>query len=195
MSNKKRGTLVLYSGSSGVGKGTIMAELLKRDPSIRLSVSNTTRSPREGEIDGVHYNFVTKEQFKKLIDEDGYLEYAQYCDNYYGTPKKQVEDLLNEGYNVFLEIEVQGALQIMAKYPDVLSIFILPTSIESLNRRLHRRGTESEETINERLAQAQRELTYKDRYKYNVVNDDLDAAVDEVLDILHKEASNNLNLS
>ncbi|MCD8025959.1 MAG: guanylate kinase [Clostridiales bacterium] len=195
MSNKKRGTFVLYSGSSGVGKGTIMAELLKRDPSIRLSVSNTTRSPREGEIDGVHYNFVTKEQFKKLIDEDGYLEYAQYCDNYYGTPKKQVEDLLNEGYNVFLEIEVQGALQIMAKYPDVLSIFILPTSIESLNRRLHRRGTESEETINERLAQAQRELTYKDRYKYNVVNDDLDAAVNEVLDILHKEASNNLNLS
>ena len=129
MSSKKRGILVLYTGSSGVGKGTIMAELLKRDPSIRLSVSNTTRDPREGEIDGVHYNFVTKEQFEELIDSNGYLEYAKYCDNYYGTPKKQVEDLLDEGYNVFLEIEVQGGLQILEKYPDVLSIFILPPSM------------------------------------------------------------------
>ncbi|MCQ2514669.1 MAG: guanylate kinase [Ruminococcus sp.] len=186
MSEKKRGVLVLYTGSSGVGKGTIMQELLKNDSSIRLSVSNTTRNPREGEIDGVHYNFVTKEQFTALIDEDGYLEYAQYCDNYYGTPKKQVEDMLNQGYNVFLEIEVQGGLQIMEKYPDVLSIFILPPSMESLERRLRRRGTEDEETIQKRLEAAKYEIGFKDKYKYNVVNGELDVAVNEVLDILHR---------
>ncbi len=186
--NSKKGKLVLYTGSSGVGKGTIMAELLKRNPNIRLSVSNTTRKPREGEIDGVHYNFVTKQQFENLIKENGFLEYAQYCDNYYGTPKKQVEDLLSQGYDVFLEIEVQGGLQILEKYPDVLSIFILPTSIDSLSRRLHRRGTEDEETINKRLAEAEREMSFKDRYKYNVVNDDLDTAVNEILEILEKES-------
>uniref|UniRef100_UPI00386AD127 guanylate kinase n=1 Tax=Ruminococcus sp. TaxID=41978 RepID=UPI00386AD127 len=162
--------------------------LLKRNPNIRLSVSNTTRKPREGEIDGVHYNFVTKQQFENLIKENGFLEYAQYCDNYYGTPKKQVEDLLSQGYDVFLEIEVQGGLQILEKYPDVLSIFILPTSIDSLSRRLHRRGTEDEETINKRLAEAEREMSFKDRYKYNVVNDDLDTAVNEILEILEKES-------
>lgn len=186
--NSKKGKLVLYTGSSGVGKGTIMAELLKRNPNIRLSVSNTTRKPREGEIDGVHYNFVSKQQFENLIKENGFLEYAQYCDNYYGTPKKQVEDLLSQGYDVFLEIEVQGGLQILEKYPDVLSIFILPTSIDSLSRRLHRRGTEDEETINKRLAEAEREMSFKDRYKYNVVNDDLDTAVNEILEILEKES-------
>lgn len=187
MSSKKRGILVLYTGSSGVGKGTIMAELLKRDPSIRLSVSNTTRDPREGEIDGVHYNFVTKEQFEELIDSNGYLEYAKYCDNYYGTPKKQVEDLLDEGYNVFLEIEVQGGLQILEKYPDVLSIFILPPSMEVLEKRLRNRGTEKEEVILKRLDEAKNEIGFKDRYRFNVVNGELETAVDEVLEILHNE--------
>ena len=190
MSNK-RGTLVLYTGSSGVGKGTLMERLLEADKSIRLSVSNTTRKPRKGEIDGVHYNFVTEDEFVDLINKDGYLEYAKYCENYYGTPKKQVYDLLDEGYNVFLEIEVQGGLQVMEKYPDILSIFILPPSMESLERRLRRRGTEDEETIQMRLAQAKEEMQYKDRYKYNVVNGDLDVAVNEILDILHKEIGNN----
>lgn len=186
MSNK-RGTLVLYTGSSGVGKGTLMERLLAADKSIRLSVSNTTRKPREGEIDGVHYNFVTEDEFVDLINKDGYLEYAKYCENYYGTPKQQVDDLLDAGYNVFLEIEVQGGLQVMKKYPDILSIFILPPSMDSLERRLRRRGTEDEETIQKRLATAKEEMKYKNRYKYNVVNGDLDVAVDEILDILHKE--------
>ena len=190
MNNNKRGILVLYTGSSGVGKGTIMSELLKRDENIRLSVSNTTRAPREGEIDGVHYNFVTKEQFEKLIDEDGYLEYAKYCENYYGTPKKPVEDMLSQGYNVFLEIEVQGGLQIMEKYPDVLSIFILPPSMDVLEKRLRGRGTEKEDVIQKRLAEAKNEITFKDKYKYNVVNGDLETAVDEILDILRNEVSN-----
>lgn len=184
MNSKKRGMLVLYTGSSGVGKGTIMQELLKRDKNIRLSVSNTTRSPRKGEIDGVHYNFVTKEQFESLIKKDGYLEYAQYCGNYYGTPKQQVEDLLNQGYDVFLEIEVCGGLQIMEKYPDVLSIFVLPPSIDTLEKRLRKRNTENEETILERLGQAKREIGFKDKYKYAVVNDKLEDAVDEIINII-----------
>lgn len=189
MNSKKRGMLVLYTGSSGVGKGTIMQELLKRDSNIRLSVSNTTRPPREGELDGVHYNFVTKEQFESLIKKDGYLEYAEYCGNYYGTPKQQVEDLLNQGYDVFLEIEVCGGLQIMEKYPDVLSIFVLPPSMDTLEKRLRDRNTEDEETILERLGQAKREIGCKDKYKYVVVNDNLDDAVDEILDILKKAKS------
>lgn len=189
--DNKRGTLVLYTGSSGVGKGTLMERLLDADKSIRLSVSNTTRKPRKGEIDGVHYNFVTEKEFVDLINKDGYLEYARYCENYYGTPKKQVDDLLDKGYNVFLEIEVQGGLQIMEKYPDILSIFILPPSMESLERRLRRRGTEDEETIHKRLEAAKEEMQYKDKYKYNVVNGDLDVAVNEILDILHKEIESN----
>ena len=189
MNSKKRGMLVLYTGSSGVGKGTIMQELLKRDKNIRLSVSNTTRPPREGEIDGVHYNIVTKEQFESLIRKDGYLEYAEYCGNYYGTPKQQVEDLLNQGYDVFLEIEVCGGLQIMEKYPDVLSIFVLPPSMDTLEKRLRDRNTEDEETILERLGQAKREIGCKDKYKYVVVNDKLEDAVDEILDIVKKAKS------
>ena len=189
MNSKKRGMLVLYTGSSGVGKGTIMQELLKRDKNIRLSVSNTTRPPREGEIDGVHYNFVTKEQFESLIRKDGYLEYAEYCGNYYGTPKQQVEDMLNQGYDVFLEIEVCGGLQIMEKYPDILSIFVLPPSMDTLEKRLRDRNTEDEETILERLGQAKREIGCKDKYRYVVVNDKLDDAVDEILDILKKAKS------
>ncbi len=185
MSDLKRGKLVLYTGSSGVGKGTILAEILKRDSNIRLSVSNTTREKRVGEIDGVHYNFVSKEQFEQIIAENGFLEYAQYCDNYYGTPKKGVEDMLNDGYTVVLEIEVQGGVQIMEKYPDILSIFICPPSIDVLEKRLRNRGTEDEQTIQMRLAAAKNELNYKSKYQFNVVNDDLNTAVDEVLNIIH----------
>ena len=179
---------MLYTGSSGVGKGTILEELKKRDPNIKVSISNTTRNKRNGEIDGVHYNFVTREQFEKLIKENGYLEYAEYCDNYYGTPKKAVEDMLDDGYTVILEIEVQGGLQIMKKHPDVLSIFILPPSMDVLEKRLRSRGTEDEETIQKRLEQAKNEITFKDKYRYNVVNAELDKAVEQVLDIIHKNS-------
>ena len=176
--------MVLYTGCSGVGKGTIMKELLRRDDSIRLSVSNTTRKPREGEIDGVHYNFVTRDEFIAAADDDGYIESAVYCDNYYGTPRKQVEELLEQGFDVFLEIEVQGGIQVMEKYPGVLSIFIMPPSMEELERRLRGRGTEDEETIELRMKQAVKELEAAPRYKYLVVNDVVDRAVDEVLGIL-----------
>ena len=183
--------MVLYTGCSGVGKGTIMKELLRLDDSIRLSVSNTTRNPRENEIDGVHYNFVTREEFLAAADDDGYIESAEYCDNLYGTPRKQVEDMLDQGYDVFLEIEVKGGIQVMEKYPDILSIFILPPSMEELERRLRGRGTEDEETIARRMAKAVRELEEAPRYKYRVVNDVVGRAAGEVLKIL-KEYKNSI---
>lgn len=184
--NRNKGFLVLYTGCSGVGKGTIMKRLLERDPLIRLSVSNTTRDPREGEINGVHYHFVSREAFLALADADGYIEYAEYCDNLYGTPKRQVEEMLEQGYHVFLEIEVQGGLQVMERYPDVLSIFILPPSMEELESRLRGRGTETEDVIQKRLREAENELAVAEKYQYRVVNDDLDRAVEEVLAILRR---------
>ncbi len=182
--SEKMGRLVLYSGCSGVGKGTILKELMKRDDSIKLSVSNTTRAPRPDEVDGVDYNFVTKEEFEKVIEEDGYLEYAKYCDNYYGTPIDQVNDMLTQGYNVVLEIEVKGGLQVMENFPDILSIFIVPPSMEVLEERLRGRGTEDESAIKKRLKEVEHEIKYKDRYKHIVVNDKLEDAVDEIYDII-----------
>ncbi len=185
--NSKRGRLVLYSGCSGVGKGTILRQLMERDPNIRLSVSNTTRAPREGEIDGVHYNFVTRDQFLELARRNGYYEYAEYCGNLYGTPCAPVEEMLENGNDVFLEIEVQGGLQIMERFPEVLSIFVLPPSLEELGHRLRGRGTETEEVVQKRLAEAENELKIAPRYKYNVVNDRLEDAVEDILSILHNE--------
>lgn len=185
MSN--RGLLVVYSGFSGVGKGTVMKEMLKREESFRLSVSATTREPRPGEVDGREYYFLTKEKFLEMIEKDEFLEYAQYADNYYGTPKKAVEDMLNEGYNVFLEIEVQGGLQIMEKCPDCLSIFIVPPSLEVLEQRLRGRGTETEEVIEKRMKAALVEQEYTSRYDFVVENDIVEKTVDDIINIVKKE--------
>ncbi len=179
----KKGKLVVYTGYSGVGKGTIMKELLKRGD-IRLSVSCTTRAPREGEIDGVNYYFVSKEKFEQMIAEDSFLEYAQYCDNYYGTPEEPINRMLDQGYNVFLEIEVQGGMQVMKKRPDCLSIFIIPPSFEELERRLRGRNTEDEETIQKRLCAVEEEKKYIDKYAHTVLNDDVSRAVEEIVSIL-----------
>ncbi|MGN0462342.1 MAG: guanylate kinase [Ruminococcus sp.] len=185
MSN--RGLLVVYSGFSGVGKGTVMKEMLKREETFKLSVSATTREPRPGEVDGREYYFLTKEKFLKMIEKDEFLEYAQYADNYYGTPKKAVEDMLNEGYNVFLEIEVQGGLQIMEKCPDCLSIFIVPPSLEVLEQRLRGRGTETEEVIEKRMKAALVEQEYTSRYDFVVENDIVEKTVDDIINIVKKE--------
>lgn len=189
----KKGLLVVYSGFSGVGKGTIMKEMLSREESFRLSVSATTRAPRPGEVDGREYYFITKEKFLKMIDNDEFLEYAQYADNYYGTPKKAVEDMLNEGYNVFLEIEVQGGVQIMEKCSDCLSIFIVPPSLEVLEQRLRGRGTETEEVIEKRMKAALDEQKYTSRYDFVVKNDIVEDAVNDVINIVktEKEKRNN----
>lgn len=181
------GVLIVFTGASGVGKGTVMKKILAADPNNWLSVSMTTRAPRAGEVAGVDYNYVSVEEFKSMMAEDAFLESACYCKNYYGSPKAPVEENLENGKNVFLEIEVQGFEQVRELYPDCLSIFLLPPSIEVLEQRLRGRGTEKEEVIQDRLNTALREISRSNEYKYNVVNDDIDRAVEEILNIVKNE--------
>lgn len=181
-----KGSLFIVSGPSGCGKGTILAEVLK-DERFYYSISATTRVPRPGEVDGVNYHFLTKEKFEELIANDGMLEYASYCDNYYGTPCKPVEDMLNEGKHVILEIEVQGALNVMKKRPDAVSVFILPPSMKELRRRLNKRGTETEDVIEKRLSQAEREIKMAAQYDYVMINGELELAVNDLLSIIRAQ--------
>ena len=181
-----KGNLYVISGPSGAGKGTIVSELMKRDDRLALSISCTTRYQREGEIDGVHYYFIDKERFQAMIEEGDFLEYAQVFDNFYGTPMSKVEEKRSAGYDVILEIDVQGALQVKKKAEDAKLIFILPPSFEVLRKRLTGRNTETPEQVEKRLAKAEKEMSLKDRYDYTVVNDDLDTAVEEVYDIIKK---------
>lgn len=178
------GLLIVMSGFSGAGKGTLMKRLMADYDDFAFSVSMTTRAPREGEVNGRDYFFVTREEFEKTIEEDGLVEYAQYVGNYYGTPKAYVEEQLKKGKNVILDIEVQGAMQIKKKFPDALMVFVIPPSIEVLLKRLRARGTESEEVIARRITQAKAECTYMDRYEYIVINDDLDTAVREMYSMI-----------
>lgn len=191
MQSSKCGKLFVYAGASGVGKGTIMKELLKKDSSIKLSVSATTRSPREGEVNGREYFFVTRNRFEEMIRDDGFLEYATYCDNYYGTPKAYVNEQLSMGNNVFLEIELEGVQNVLKLFPEAVSIFVLPPSIDELERRLRFRGTETDEVIKKRLERAKVEIENAQLYKYRVVNDDVNKAVDEILCIVRKETADN----
>lgn len=181
-----KGTLFIVSGPSGCGKGTVLAEILKQD-NVYYSVSATTRAPRPGEINGVNYHFLSKDEFEKLIENDGMLEYANYCGNYYGTPKKPVEDMLAEGKNVILEIEVQGALKVMDKCPEAVSVFILPPSLKELRRRLHKRGTETEEVIEKRIGEAAGEIRKAVNYDYVMINGELETAVSDLLSIINSQ--------
>lgn len=181
-----KGLLIVVSAPSGCGKGTILAEILK-DPQFYYSISATTRKPREGEENGVNYHFLSREQFEDLIQNNGLLEYAQFCDNYYGTPRKQVEDKLNEGKNVILEIEVQGAMKIKETCPDAVFIFILPPSVKELRRRLNKRGTETEEVIDKRVSQAVGEIKMAEKYDYIMVNDELEKAIEDMKAIISVE--------
>ena len=183
----KQGLLIVLSGPSGSGKGTIVKSLLSQRDDTVLSVSMTTRDPRPGEVDGMHYHFVTKEQFEATIAEDGLLEYAAYNGNYYGTPIAPVQKLLDEGKNVLLEIEVQGAEKVMDKRPDVVSIFITTPSKFELERRLRGRGTETEEVILKRLEAAKYEISRAFRYQYVVLNDEIEAATDRISTIIAAE--------
>lgn len=181
----KKGLLIIMSGPSGVGKGTIRNKLFeKNDLNLFYSVSMTTRKPRPGEVDGQDYYFVSREEFDKNIENGNLLEWAEFVGNRYGTPKDKVEKMREEGKNVLLEIEVNGTSQVLEKVNDVVSIFILPPSLEELESRIRGRSTESEEVIKERLAKATKELDFQKQYKFKVVNDNIDVAVEEVRNII-----------
>ena len=176
----KRGTLVVVSGFSGAGKGTLMNKLLEKYDNYALSISATTRKPREGELDGKEYFFKSKEEFEELIEADALIEYAKYVCNYYGTPIEYVEAKLNAGEDVILEIEIQGALKIKEKFADTLMLFVVPPSIEELKQRLITRGTECHEVIDSRIERAVEEAKGMSGYDYILVNDDVDMCVEEM---------------
>ncbi|HIY05499.1 MAG TPA: guanylate kinase [Candidatus Evtepia faecigallinarum] len=184
---RERGTLVVVSGFSGAGKGTVLAQVLARRPDLYFSVSFTTRAPRQGEQDGVNYHFVTREEFQTRIGRGEFLEYAEYVGNYYGTSMTVIREKLERGIDVILEIEIQGAAKVREKMPEAVSLFLVPPSFEELSRRLHSRGTDSEETIRQRLETARREVREIVNYDYIVVNDTVDRAVEEILAILTAE--------
>lgn len=190
----RKGVLVVVSGFSGVGKGTIMHRLIEKYEGYALSISATTRSPRAGEMDGREYFFHTKEEFRRMIARDELVEYACYCDNYYGTPRKYVEEQMAQGKDVILEIEIQGALKIKAKYPDALLLFIMPPSGAALRERLIGRGTETAEVIEARLERANAEADGIDSYDYILVNDNLEVCVDQMHELVccqHRKVGNN----
>ena len=182
-----RGVLAVVSGFSGAGKGTIMKSLMAKYDNYALSVSATTRNPRPGEEDGREYFFRTKEEFEQLIREDGLIEYAQYVENYYGTPRKYVEEQLAAGKDVILEIEIQGAMKIREKFPDTLLVFVCPPSMEELKNRLVGRGTETLDVINGRLRRAVEESRGMDKYDYLLINDDLEECVDTLHETIRCE--------
>ena len=179
------GKLFILSGPSGVGKGTVREKILE-NPNINLvySISMTTRSPREGEVDGVHYYFVSNEYFEKAIENNELLEYAKFVGNYYGTPKKMIEKQLSEGKNVLLEIEVQGAKQVMKKCPEAVTIFMVPPSFEELEKRIRGRRSEPEDIVQQRLSKAKSEMALRKNYKYVVVNDTVENASQAIIDII-----------
>ena len=179
--------LYVISGCSGVGKGTIINKFMERNKNFILSVSCTTRKPRPNEIDGINYFFISKEEFEKNIIEEKFLEYARFAENYYGTKKKYIKQKFEEGYNIILEIETQGALQVKEKMPEAILIFIAPPSIQELELRLRGRHTEDEETIQKRLAQVKIELERSQKYDYIVVNDDITKAVEEIEKIVKND--------
>ena len=181
---KNLNKLIILTGPSGVGKGTVVKEILDKDKNICLSVSATTRSPREGEKEGENYYFLSEENFKEMINKNLFLEWAKFAGNYYGTPLSFVKDKIEDGFIVLLEIEVEGAKQIKDKFPDSLSIFILPPSKEELERRIRNRGTEKEEAINRRLSRSTYEIASSDEFDFKVTNRDVDETAERIIKII-----------
>ncbi len=197
MSNiNRKGIIIVVSGFSGAGKGTLMKALTGKYDNYALSVSATTRNPRPGEVNGREYFFVSNEEFEKLIKENGLIEHAGYVDHYYGTPRKFVEDKLSEGIDVILEIEIQGALQIKEQYSDAVLLFVMPPSAAELEKRLRGRGTETEEVILQRLKRAREESVGIEKYDYLVINDDLEQCTERLHNIIeaaHSTPQRNLD--
>lgn len=187
MDNKGRGLLIVISGPSGAGKGTICKSFLERNPEVAISVSATTRSPRAGEVEGVNYYFMSKDDFKKKIQDNDFLEYAEVYDNFYGTPKSNVEELLESGKDVILEIDIQGALKVKENTEEGVFIFILPPSMEELKARIIKRGSETPESLMKRFKSAYKEINFISRYNYAVVNDEVETAVEKLEAIINAE--------
>lgn len=183
----RKGVLIVLSGPSGTGKGTIVRKLLNFSDKFKLSVSITTRSPRDGEVNGREYYFAKRNDFIKMIENSEFLEHAEYCGNFYGTPKSNIKDLLEKGYDVILEIEIEGGIQVKDKYPDAIGVFVVPPSIKALKDRLVSRGLDAETSINERLKRAEYEMKHAGRYDYVVVNDLLDDCVNDIIKIVDSE--------
>ena len=183
----KRGVLIVLSGPSGAGKGTICKALLEKSNNLFLSVSATTRTPREGEVDGVNYYFISREEFKSRISVDGFIEYAEVYGNFYGTPEANVEQMLEDGKDVILEIDIQGALKVKEKVKNGVFIFILPPSMEELKARIIKRGSETEESLMTRFKSAYQEINYVSKYNYAVVNDTVDKAIEKIESIIQAE--------
>ena len=185
---KDKGILLVVSGPSGAGKGTICAAIRKIFPKLNYSISMTTRAPRKGEVEGTSYFFRTNEEFEKLIKEDAFLEYARVYDHYYGTPKKYALDKIENGESVLLEIDIQGAMQVKQRYPQGVFVYVVPPSLDVLSARIHGRGTDSEEVIQKRLAKITDELAMAHKYDYIIVNDVLEDVVHKVCSILEAES-------
>jgi len=179
-----RGKLIVLTGPSGVGKGTLLRALMRRHPDFFLSISVTTRTPRFGEVDGEHYHFVNRSQFLELVEQGELLEWAEFAGNFYGTPRRPVEEKIAQGKTVILEIELEGARQIRESFPEALSIFVLPPSLEELEQRLRTRAQDSEEAIARRLARAQVELDAADEFNVRVVNGELELALQQIEAVL-----------
>lgn len=179
-----KGKLIIFSGPSGSGKDTLLSRLFERHPEIKLSISSVTRKMRVGEVEGQKYHFISREEFEERLGRDEFLEHNVYVDNYYGTPKKPVLDAIEQGSDIILEIDVNGAAVVREKMPEAISIFILPPSYDELKRRLVGRGTDSQEVINQRLAAALSEIERAGEYDYIVTNDIVDRAVDDILHII-----------
>lgn len=182
-----RGSLIIVSGPSGSGKDTVLREVLKKMPDLDFSISSITRDMRVGEVEGEKYNFISRETFEKMIADNALLEYNVYCGNYYGTPKAPVKNCINKGGDIILEVDVNGAENVRKNFKDCFSVFIAPPSFEVLKNRLASRGTETQEVIEKRLAQAKSELSRINEYDYIVVNDDLSTAVEEFVEIIRTE--------
>ena len=187
MNNMKKGKTLIISGPSGVGKSTVLSALLEKRPNVYFSVSATTRDPRPGELDGIHYHFMDVDSFRKWIAMDQFLEYAEYVGNFYGTPKRFVDEAMDQGKDVILDIEVQGAIQVTSKRPDTVRIFIAPPSWAELERRLTERGTDSKDKIQKRLLRAKVEFQTAHTYDYFVINDTVENAVKELDAIMTAE--------
>lgn len=191
----EHGMLAVISGFSGAGKGTLMKALLEKHDNYALSISATTRNPREGEVDGREYFFMTEDHFKEMIEQDALIEYAQYVNHYYGTPKEYVFSQMAQGKDVLLEIEIQGALKIKERFPEAILIFVMPPNAAELKRRLVGRGTESMEVINARLRRAVEEAEGMESYDYILINDDIESCTDrlhEMIAVQHSKVSNNM---